>query len=172
MQPRPSSKQPTTRVVPLLGLLCALAAPELALAQADPVRTLCTNHGPNLTEPVPGREAQSFLAAAATCVVQGGPMNGAVETQHNLWHYDKGAGTLLSGQAMARMPGGLGVTVISEGTLTFQTTDGKVTGWSAAGKGRVTLAAGTGAALAGKRIGWTASPTGPRSYVVTVTYEP
>ncbi|MBL8343154.1 MAG: hypothetical protein JNL30_16925 [Rubrivivax sp.] len=93
-----------------------------------------------------------------------------METQHFLWHYDKGTGTVLSGHSVARKPGALSTAVILQGALTFQLTDGKVTGWNASGKGRMALAAGAAAALDGKSFVWTASPTGRRSYVIQLTY--
>jgi len=163
-------------VLGALGILGAWSVPGDASAQAAaaPVsmRLLCTNHGANAIEPVADREGQSLLAAAASCVVQGGPMDGGVETQHNLWHYDRGAGTLLSGQAVARKPGALSASLITQGALTFQMSEGRMTGWSASGRGRLTLATGGAAALDGKSFAWTASPTGPRSYVVQVTFAP
>lgn len=156
----------------VFGVLATCAAPSLVCAQAVAVRVLCTNHGPNVIEPIVDREGQSLQAAEATCVVQGGPMDGAVETQHNLWHYDKGTGSLLSGHAVARKPGALSAAVISQGSLAFRMADGKVTGWTASGKGRMTLATGAAASLAGKSFDWSANPTGPRSYVIQVTFEP
>lgn len=155
-----------------LAALCMAATSGPVGAQSVTVRVQCTNHGPNLIEPLADREGQSLQAAEATCVVQGGPMDGGVETQHILWHYNKASGQVLSGHAVARKPGALGTSTITQGALSFQMVDGKVTGWTASGKGRQTLAAGTGSALGGKSFGWTASPTGPRSYVVQVTYEP
>lgn len=155
-----------------VAVLLASALADPAGAQGITARVLCTNHGPNLIEPLVGREGQSLLAAEATCAVQGGPMDASVETQHILWHYDKASGQLLSGHAVARKPGALGASTITQGALSFQMADGKVTGWTASGKGRQTLAAGAASALAGKSFAWTASPTGPRSYVILVAYEP
>lgn len=154
--------------------LAALAAilPSAAFSQAPTLRTVCTNHGPNVVEPIPDREGQSLLAAEATCVIQGGPMDGAVESQSNLWHYDKGSGTLLAGHAVARRPGQIAAAMTTSGTLTFQMTEGRVTGWSATGKGRYLLGTAAAASLAGRSFSWTATPTGPRSYVVAVTLDP
>jgi len=155
-----------------LGALSTFLAPSPVGAQSIGVRVLCTNHGPNIAEPIVDRDGQSLLAAEATCVVQGGPMDGAVETQHNLWHYDKGSGALLSGHAVTRKPGALSATVITQGGLALRMTDGKVSGWNASGTGRMTLATGAAASLAGRSFNWTANPTGPASYVVQVTFGP
>ena len=141
-------------------------------ASALIVRLVCINHGSTAVEPIGDGEGQSLLAAQATCQVQGGPMDGAVETQHNLWHYDKATGTLLSGHSVARKPGAISTAQILQGMLTFQMTDGRVTGWSSSGRARTTMAVGAAAPLAGRLLNWTATASGPRSYTVQLTYDP
>jgi hypothetical protein len=148
------------------------AAANPAHAQGTSIRTLCTDPGPHLNEPMPGREEQSILEGSGTCVIQGGPMDGAVETQHKLWHFDKAGGSLVSLHAVARKPGSMAVYVNDAGTLDFRTTEGKVTGWTASGKGRYVLGTGAAAAFSGKSVSWTAVPTGPRTYIVSVVIEP
>jgi hypothetical protein len=61
--------------------------------------------------------------------------------------------------------------VNSAGTINLVMTDGKMTGWTASGKGRYAMASGSAASLNGKTYSWTARPTGPRSYVVEATYD-
>lgn len=154
------------------AVLAAAGAPAPVGAQALTVRLQCTNHGSNTVEPFGEAEGQSLLAAEATCSVHGGPMDGAVETQHNIWRYDKGVGTLLSGQSVTRKPGALSAGQVLQGALTFQMADGRVSGWTASGRARITMAAGTAAPLANRSVSWTATPTGPRSYTVLLNYEP
>jgi hypothetical protein len=45
-------------------------------------------------------------------------------------------------------------------------TDGKVTGWTVSGKGRVAMATGSAASFAGKTYTFTAKPTGPGQFAV------
>lgn len=161
----------STSMVALLTTFSVCMTAGSANAQAPSVRALCTNHGPNTVEPIVGREGQSFLAAEATCQIQGGPMDGAIDTQSVLWHYDKGSGTLVSGHSVARLPDSIATAVITSGSLTFQMADSKVTGWTASGKGRYALGAGAAASLGGKTFAWTASPTGPQSYAVVLSVE-
>lgn len=152
--------------------LAAAAATAPAGAQALTVRLHCINHGSNVVEPMGEGEGQSLLAAEATCSVHGGPMDGAVETQHNIWHYVNAKGTLLSGQSVARKPGGVSAAQVVDGELTLRSADGRVSGWSAAGRARIMIAAGSASALAGRTMKWTATPTGPRTYTVQLSYEP
>lgn len=163
---------PLTPYLLALGMLGGMGTPTAAGAQALVVKVLCTNHGSTAPEPTGEAEGHSLLVAQATCLVQGGPLDGAIETQQNLWRYERGTGTLLSGHAVTRKPGALGAAQVTQGSLVFQMTDGRVTGWTATGRGRVTLAVGAAASLAGRSLSWTAAPTGPRSYTIQVSYEP
>ncbi|HZZ22816.1 MAG TPA: hypothetical protein VFE60_09685 [Roseiarcus sp.] len=56
----------------------------------------------------------------------------------------------------------------NEGTLALTMTDGKVTGFTASGKGAEMLATGSLAALAGKPYTWTAKPSGPGQFTIEV----
>lgn len=152
----------------VLGTL-AWAAP--ATAQPSTFRVLCTTYGSNSLEPVGDREGHSIQAAEAACVTEGGALDGTVTTQNTLWEFDKGAGTMLSSHGFSRKPGAVAAYANSSGTLTFQTSEGKVTGWLATGKGRYLVATGSAAALTGKTYGWQARPTGPRTYVVDVALD-
>jgi hypothetical protein len=153
-------------------LALALMSPTTqSSAQTVAIRTLCTSHGPNVNEAMPDREGQTVLVADATCIIQGGPMDGAIETQQNVWHFDKAAGTLVSSHGVSRKPGSMAVYLNRTGTLTFQMTEGKVTGWTSSGTGRYPLGAGAATSLAGKSYTWTASPTGPRSYAVSLVID-
>lgn len=163
---------PLTPCLLALGLLVGMGMPTAASAQALAVKVQCTNHGPTAPEPTGEAEGHSLVAAQATCLVQGGPMDGAIETQQLLWRFEKGTGTLLSGHAVTRKPGAFGAAQVTQGTQVFQMADGRVTGWTATGRGRHTLAVGAAASLAGRSFIWTAAPTGPRSYTIQLNYEP
>jgi hypothetical protein len=149
----------------------ALAAVGSVHAQGAAVRTVCNSHGSNWNEPIGDRDGHTVQVAEGNCTVQGGPFDGAVLTQQTIWEFDKGSGTMLSSQGVYRKPGAMGAYVNSAGTLTFQIVDGKVTGWSASGKGRIALATGSAASYAGRTYSWIARPNGNRSYIVEATYD-
>ena len=161
----------SSRLTFCLALFGAAACASHAQAQAITYRVLCNNHGANWAEPVGDRDGHTLQLAEGTCVVQGGPLDGAVLSQQTIWEYDKGVGTMLSSHGINRKPGAMGAYINTTGTLTFQMTDGRVTGWTASGKGRSTMASGTASSLAGKAYSWTARPTGPRTYVIDVVYD-
>ena len=162
-------------VLPRIGLALfgAAVCAAQAHAQAQPLtyRLACNNHGPNWAEPVGDREGHTVQVAEGNCVVQGGPLDGAVLVQQSIWEFDKGTGTMLSSHGVNRKPGAMAAYTNTAGTLTFQMADGRITGWTASGKGRSTMASGMASALAGKTYSWTARPTGPRTYVIDVVYD-
>jgi hypothetical protein len=61
--------------------------------------------------------------------------------------------------------------VSSAGTLSLEVTEGKVTGWTALGKGRIAGASGSAASLSGKTYSWTARPNANRAYVMEFTFD-
>ena len=134
-------------------------------------RAICNNIGGSAPEPVGDRDGHTLQVAEASCTVQGGPLDGAVLTQNTLWEYDKGVGNMLSSHGVYRKPGAMATYVNSAGTINLVMADGKVTGWTAAGKGRYAMASGSAGSLNGKTYSWTARPTGPRSYVVEATFD-
>lgn len=146
----------------------ALAA---GLVQAETWKINCMNAGANLPEALGDREGHAIHAQTSTCVIEGGPMDGAIQTQGVIWEHDKTGSRLLSGHSIARKPGATTAIKISDGTLAFVMKDGKPAGWTASGKAMYSLAAGSAAALAGKTFGWISRPTGPRTYVIEVTID-
>lgn len=160
---------------PIMGwalLACVLAAQSPALAQTSAFRAVCNNHGANLPEPVGDRDGHRLQIAEGNCLVQGGLLDGAVLTEQTFWEFDKGTGTMLSSQGIYRRPGAMATYTNTDGAMSFQSTDGRITGWTAGGKGRFAMASGSAASLSGKTYRWTARPTGPRSYVIEIVYEP
>lgn len=152
------------------ALLVCVGGPT-AHAQAITSKSTCIGHGANWAEPVGDRDGHRLQVSEATCLVEGGPLDGAVVTQHTIWEIDKGTGTMLSSHGVNRKPGAMTAYANISGTLSFQMTDGRVTGWTASGKGRNMMATGSASSVAGKTYNWTARPTGPRTYVVELVYE-
>lgn len=153
----------------LIAALLAAVGP--ATAQPVTYRLLCTNVGTNWAEPVGDRDGHSLQVGDAACVVQGGPLDGAVTTQQVVWEYDKGVGTLLSSQAISRKPGAMAVSVGRAGKLTLQMSDGRVTGWTGNGSFTYAMATGAAASLDKKNATWTGRPTGNRTYLLEITTE-
>ena len=141
MQPKRTHVSWRNPTIVALALGC-LAWTVPATAQPSTFRVLCTTYGSNSLEPIGDREGHSIQAAEAACVTQGGALDGTVTTQNTLWEFDKGAGTMISSHGFSRKPGAIAAYANSSGTLTFQMTDGKVTGWLAAGKGKYLIATG------------------------------
>ena len=54
----------------------------------------------------------------------------------------------------------------SDGKLALTMADGKVTGFTASGKGQAILATGSAASLGGKTTNWTPKSTGPGQFAV------
>lgn len=111
-------------------------------------------------------EGHVFWVAAATCVIEGGPVDGAVITQNAIWENVKGAGTLLSGDGVVRKPGGVAAYRLNNATMKVLAQDGKPVGWEASGSTFYTLGTGSAASLKGKTASWTARATGPKTYVI------
>ena len=95
-------------------------------------------------------------------------MSGAVLTGTNIWEWNGPNAVLLSGNGVIRKPGGTVAYQNTGGSLALTMTDGKVTGFTASGKGDEKLATGSLAALAGKPYTWTVKPAGPGQYTVEV----
>jgi len=154
-----------------LIVVAALAVSDSAEAQPISYRITCTNYGPNSNEPLGDRDGHSVQVGDATCIVQGGPMDGAVGTQQVIWEYDKGVGTLLSAHTVFRRPGAMLISVGRTGKLNLQMADGRVTGWTASGVLSYPMATGPAAVLDKKSATWTGRPTGNRTFVIEFTVE-
>jgi hypothetical protein len=160
-------------VVALLAAALTMTTGGLAAAEGTTIRNICHNSGPHPTEAFGDRSGHAVQVIDSSCTMQGegGPLDGTVLTQQSVWEYDKGASTLLSSHGVYRKPGTMAAYVSSAGTLSLEATEGKVTGWTASGKGRIAGASGSAAALSGKTYSWTARPIGNRAYVMEFTFE-
>jgi len=148
-------------------LVCSLG---LALAAGSALaqgvwKSSCTNSGGAGPEPL-GTEGRALAVASATCTVEGGPMSGSVVTQNAIWEFDRGDGTLLSADGVARKPGSAAAYKLTSGTVTTVMKDGQPVGWTGSGTLVYTLGTGDAAGLKGKSFSWTGRATGPRTYVI------
>jgi hypothetical protein len=139
-----------------------------AVAQEITYTWTCQDVGTSPPEALGDRDGHSISIAVASCHSESEPMSGAVLTGTNTWEWNGPNAVLLSGNGVIRKPGGTVVYQNTAGTLALTMTDGKVTGFSASGKGDEKLATGSLAALAGKPYTWTVKPAGPVQYTVEV----
>ena len=144
--------------------LVLLAGSGLAMAQSS--KHTCMNVGPNQPEPLGDREGHAVLVSEGSCTLEGGFLDGTVQTQHTTWEVDKGAMNIVSADGVSRKPGTTVAYRVTAGSLAYVMKDGKPAGWKASGTGVFTLATGAAAAWAGKTFTWTGYATGPRSYVM------
>ena len=134
-------------------------------------RLYCHAVGSSQSEPLGDREGHSINDGQVTCRIEGGPADGSILTGINIIEWDKGNGVLLSGAGVTRKPGATTAYQHSEGKITLTMTDGKVTGSTASGRGRFTMATGSASALNGKTYSFTAKTVGPGQTVVDVKYD-
>ncbi len=131
-----------------------------AAAQENTITLTCQNIGSSAPEPLGDREGHSISVGQFSCRVDSGPMSGGVYTGSAIWEWDKTNGVLVSGSGVVRKPGATEVEVYTEGKNALTMADGKVTGFTASGRGSYPVAIGGAASLAGKSFTWTVKSTG------------
>jgi hypothetical protein len=152
-----------------IGTAIAFAAfTQDAVAQEINYTWTCQTIGTDAPEALGDREGHSISVNVASCHSESEPMSGAVLTGTTMWEWDGPKAVLLSSNGVIRKPGGTVVYQNTAGSLALTMTDGKVTGFTASGKGDEKLATGSLAALAGKPYTWTAKPAGPGQFTIEV----
>jgi hypothetical protein len=152
-----------------IGTAIAFAAfaPD-ALAQEITYTWTCQDVGTDPPEALGDREGHSISINVASCHSETEPMSGAVLTGTTIWEWNGPNAVLLSSNGVIRKPGATVVYQNTGGSLALTMTDGKVTGFTASGKGDEKLATGSLAVLAGKPYTWTANPAGPGQFTLEV----
>ena len=117
-------------------------------------------------EPLGDREGHGITVNHYSCRVDSGPMSGAVATGTDIYEWDGPKGVERANVGVARKPGATVMYQDTGGNFELTMVDGKVTGWTASGKGVNLIATGSAASLAGKPYAWTAKPTGPMTWTV------
>ena len=135
-----------------------------AVAQQNTFTFTCQDVGISPPEPLGDREGHSISVGQFSCRIDSGPMSGGVGTGTVTWEWDKTNAVLLSGSAVLRKPGATEVEVYTGGKIALTMADGKVTGFTASGRGSYPMAIGGAASLAGKSFTWTAKSTGPGQF--------
>lgn len=134
-------------------------------------KSQCMSVGTSPPEQLVGSQGQSVSVGNYTCQMVGGPLDGAVGTGTSIWHYDRGVGKVLNSAGVTRRPDGQAVWDQTDATITLHMTEGRVTGFSGAGKGQFKLATGSGAALNGKPYTFKFQSTGPGRFEVETTVD-
>ena len=148
-------------------LTAALLAATGVHAQTGPVsKSTCVVTGGTLMEAAGDRDGHFIQASAGTCSIEGGAFSGGVMTQNSIWDSDGPKATLTAGNGVIRGPGSIAVYQTMGGTRSLVVKDGKVVGWTAAGRVAYPIATGAFAAAAGKTYTWTARLTGSNQYII------
>lgn len=152
----------------IVSAFAFMAGAATALAE-DVARNKCQAIGPKGFQKLSDRPDHGFDIVTASCRVATGPMDGGVITAQYFWEWDKNVGTLIYGGGVVRKGDAILVYQYTEGTITLNMTDGKITGDASGGKGRWPIATGAAASLAGKTFTWAskATPTGDYETVWT-----
>jgi|SRR6516164_3271033 hypothetical protein len=151
------------------ALAFAAFAPS-AIAQ-EVMKFTCQAVGTIAPEPLGDREGHSITVLTASCRSAGGVLDGAVTTAQEIWEWDGTNAKMLLESGVIRKPGALATFELTEGKLALTMTDGKVTGFTASGKGRWPTATGTAASLAGKSGTFKSWPTGAGQWEADWTVE-
>jgi hypothetical protein len=158
-------------VVSVLAIVGAVGLTGAANAQSVTMKSTCQNIGGAAVEPFGTEAGQSLREATYSCSVSDGPLNGGATTGTNFWLIKGTDWTLLSGQGAMRSPNGAAVFQVQDGTLKIEMKDGKVSRWTASGRGRYIAASGAASALSGKTYQWKVNPSGPTSFVIETTVD-
>ncbi len=150
-------------------LVFAALAPS-ALAQ-EVMKFSCQAVGGIAPEPLGDREGHNITVITASCRSAGGVLDGALTTAQEIWEWDGTNAKMLLESGVIRKPGALATLELTEGKLALTMTDGKVTGFTASGKGRWPTATGTAASLAGKSGTFKSWPTGAGQWEAEWTVE-
>ena len=140
-----------------------------AMAQ-DVSKFVCQAVGLNgAPEPLGDREGHGISVTTESCRNTGGPMDGGLTSGQSIWEWDGPNAKMLLESGVVRKPGAIATYEITEGNLALTMTDGKVTGFTASGKGRWPTASAAAAALAGRSWSFKARSTGAGQWEGEVT---
>jgi len=130
-------------------------------ALADSIgRYDCNIVGAFSQEPVGDRGGHGLLSYQYSCFGVDGLIKGATYTANLIQEWDGPQGKFLVAGGVHRLPGGLAVTELLEGSASAVMKDGKAVGVISSGKAVFKVASGPLTALSGKTIKFTTNPTG------------
>jgi hypothetical protein len=156
------------------GIVTAIAfaafAPSVSAEELS-FKLICQDVGAGAPEPAGDREGHMISVDHYSCRMEGGPMDGALVTGGDVIDWDKTNGVEVLGDAAVRKPGGFAVDQDTEGKFGVTVADGKVTGFTGAGKVHWVIATGSAAPLAGKTFDYTLKSTGAGQWEADATSE-
>lgn len=150
----------------ILAAIVFLAFGPEAGAQETSTKYICQAVGAGAPEALSDRDHHLISTDQTSCRVDSGPMSGGVLTGMTIWEWNGPNAVLISGNGIVRKGNATVVYVQTEGKIAVTYADGKMTGFTASGKGRIAVATGDAASEAGKVTNWTVAPTGPRQMTV------
>ncbi|MEJ6022287.1 hypothetical protein [Ramlibacter sp. PS4R-6] len=127
--------------------------------------------GASPPEALAGREGQTFSVGNYVCNAESGPLEGATFTGSNIWHWNSGNATFVSGNGVARKPGAQAVYETTTGKMKLLMNGNQVVGFEGEGKGIYRVATGSAAALEGKTVSYKFKSTGPGRFEVVSTVD-
>lgn len=155
-------------VVAASFVMCAGAAH----AQGTPsFKSHCLSTGYGPPEALGDRPGHAISVSQFTCRSEGGPVDGAVSTGTQIFEWNGATGVGESGFGVYRLPGATAVWIMEQFRNELTIVDGKVTGFVATGRGRVSVATGSMSNMAGRKFSYTGRPTGPGQFVIESTLE-
>lgn len=149
------------------------AVPAGVLAQtSNVIKSQCAFIGHNPPEALGDRPGHSIAVSEFACIVEGGPLNGGVNSGTQIYEWEGVNGVGKAGFGVVRGRGGHVVYVNTEMKNTLTMTDGKVTGFVATGRGHYPVATGVAASYLGKTYSYVAKPgPGPGRFMMETTVD-
>jgi hypothetical protein len=132
-----------------------------ASALAETVGRLeCSVVGAASQDPIGDKDEHRLTTVQYSCLGVDGVLKDALYSGTATSEWKGSQATYLTGGGIIRVPGGLAVTLLTEGVGSAITKDGKPAGSEASGKGLFKFASGTLAAFSGKAESWHVKPAG------------
>jgi hypothetical protein len=125
----------------------------------------CTTEDPAAVEALHARRPLSVERMTASCLVQGGPFDGARMTSTTLYLMNSGRGKLTTGYVQYRDGDTRADAEVIQGTITASE-DG---GWAAEGRNFYKTATGRATSVEGAIVDWRARNTGPNKFEIRST---
>ena len=122
-----------------------------AVAQEVTYTMTCQDVGAGTPEALGDREGHTLAIYSGSCRTDSGPLSGAITTGTDIFEWNGPNAVLVTGNGVARKPGATLVYQNTGGKMSLTMTDGKVTGWTASGKGTNLVATGH-CGVAGRKV--------------------
>jgi hypothetical protein len=132
---------------------------------------ICRSIGAFTPEQLGDREHHALAIIQDSSQTTEGHTAGSVYNDTAVMEWDGAQAKELSGFGVGRKPGATIAFQDLDGQVEVTMTDGKPTGWVSTGHSIMSLATGPWAPLKGRKISWTAKPTGPNVFELDYTWK-